>query len=143
MKSITEILQVARTTEGELLQSDRAEGPHGLRIPNSTQMPNEVLDNYIADLNEAELKVLLYLVRKTFGYNKVMGDAIALSQFMNGTKRKDGTIQDRGTGLSKTSILQALGTLEKIGFVEITKKSKEDGSKDTSFYRLKIEEITR
>lgn len=39
-------------------------------IPNSTQTPNIILDKYIKELSGAEFKVLMFLVRKTFGWGK-------------------------------------------------------------------------
>lgn len=145
--TFAERLEQARLAAGgqadAAITSDRAEGPHGIRIPNSTQVPNEILDDLMAQLNEAEFKVLLYLVRKTFGYNKLMGDSISLSQFEHGTTRRDGTTQDKGTGLSRPSIVKALKTLDVIGLVEVKKTQGSRGENTTTAYRLKLETLTR
>jgi hypothetical protein len=145
MKDIKALLEQARNQpasgEGIGYQSDRSEGPHGIRIPNSTQVPNEILDNYLSQLTGAELKVLLYLVRKTFGYNKLDGDDISLSQLEHGTKSRAGEAIDTGTGLDKKSILRATQILESVGLIEVTRKENREGRNLPNHYRLKIEEI--
>jgi hypothetical protein len=41
-----------------------------LLIPNTTQIPNVVLDDLMPQLSGSELKVLLAIVRKTYGWQK-------------------------------------------------------------------------
>jgi phage replication O-like protein O len=80
-------------------------------IPNSTQIPDVILDQWMADLSGAELKVVLYVARRTFGFGKE-SDNISLNQIASGIKKRDGTILDRGTGLSVSSVARAVKTLE-------------------------------
>jgi phage replication O-like protein O len=80
-------------------------------IPNSTQIPDVILDQWMADLSGAELKVILYVARRTFGFGKE-SDNISLNQIASGIKKRDGTILDRGTGLSVSSVARAVKTLE-------------------------------
>jgi len=57
--------------------------------PNTTQIPNIVLDHWIHELDELEFKVLLFICRKTFGWRKKK-DRISISQiceFLNKTER--------------------------------------------------------
>lgn len=79
--------------------------------PNFTQAPNIVFDFLLPDLSGAETKCLMYIIRHTYGYHKG-SDRIALSQFEKGIKTKDGVIVDRGTGLSRKSIIEALKSLK-------------------------------
>nr|MDP9472985.1 replication protein [Chloroflexota bacterium] len=51
-------------------------------------------------LSDAELRVLLYIVRRTFGFKRE-ADAISLSQMVSGITTREGQVLDRGTGLSK------------------------------------------
>src|SRR5207248_9371654 len=60
-----------------------------------------------ADLNEAELKVLLYIVRRTLGF-KTQDDAISLDQLVHGIHRGDGQALDRGTGLSRSTVRRGI-----------------------------------
>ena len=42
----------------------------GFRSPRYTQVPDEVFDELMPRLSGAELKVLLYIIRRTFGFKK-------------------------------------------------------------------------
>ncbi len=42
----------------------------GISPPNVTQIPNDLFDHWLPRLNEAELKVLLVLMRICFGFEK-------------------------------------------------------------------------
>jgi DNA-binding transcriptional ArsR family regulator len=85
-------------------------------IPNSTQIPDVILDHWMAELSGAELKVLLYIARRTYGFGKA-SDAISLSQIAQGITKADGTVLDRGTGASRSSVARSLKTLEELGIV--------------------------
>ena len=78
-------------------------------IPNFTQVPNIVLDNMMSSLNESELKVLLYICRRTYGFHKEK-DAISLSQLTDGIM-VNGERLDKGTGLSKRAVVSAISSL--------------------------------
>ena len=43
-------------------------------IPNSTQIPDVILDRWLARLNGAEFKVVMYIARRTYGFGKGEGD---------------------------------------------------------------------
>ncbi|MCB0094153.1 MAG: replication protein [Caldilineaceae bacterium] len=88
----------------------------GFRSPNTTPIPDEFFDELLADLSGAEVKVLLYICRRTFGFKKD-SDSISLNQMVNGIKKKDGGILDRGTGLGKASVARAVKTLEEKGAI--------------------------
>ncbi len=85
-------------------------------IPNSTQIPDVILDRWMAELSGAEFKVLLYIARRTYGFGKDH-DTISLSQIAHGLTRRDGTVLDRGTGVSRASVARALKVLEERGAV--------------------------
>ena len=67
-------------------------------IPNSTQIPDVILDRWMSQLTGAELKVLLYVARRTYGFGK-SSDRISLQQIARGIRRRDGSVLDLGTGL--------------------------------------------
>src|SRR2546423_9842309 len=50
--------------------------------PNYTLVPDEVFDRLLPELTGAELKVLLYIIRRTFGFKKD-ADSISLAQMLN------------------------------------------------------------
>lgn len=119
--------------KGFVMDSDSKKG---IIIPNATQVPNEILDKYLPDLKGAELKVLLYLIRKTFGYNKREGDSISLSQITKGTKTKEGKQIDKGTGLSRKTAIEAIKFLEKAGLIDVIRRKLKKSNNKINFYRL-------
>lgn len=66
---------------------------------NMTQVPNAVFDDLMPDLTGSELKVLLYIIRQTFGLRRYHG-AISIDQLT------------LGTGLNRTTIMAAVKGLE-------------------------------
>lgn len=91
------------------------ENKHNL-IPNSTQIPNVILDFVLPRIPEAEGKCLLYICRRTFGFHKDE-DNISFSQFEKGIKSRQGRQLDFGTGLSRPSVNVALQNLVQSGAI--------------------------
>lgn len=105
----------------------------GFRSPRYTQVPDEIFDELMHVLSGAEIKVLLYICRRTFGFKKD-SDAISLSQISNGITTKDGRVLDRGTGLSKAAVATATKRLEDLGvIVRGRMRSKERGDEPTTY----------
>jgi hypothetical protein len=57
-------------------------GFEGFGAPNTTPVPDVVFDVLAPDLGEAELRVLLYIIRRTFGFKKA-ADTISLGQMVH------------------------------------------------------------
>jgi DNA-binding transcriptional ArsR family regulator len=89
--------------------------------PNFTQTPNIFFDEIMSELGHAETKCLLYIFRRTYGFQKE-SDKISLTQFETGMKNRDGEVLDKGTGLSRKSIFQALQNLSDKGIVIVDKQ---------------------
>jgi len=85
-------------------------------IPNSTQIPNDYVDKFLAFLTPEEWKVLTYAARRIFGFQKRQ-DRISLTQFSEGISRKDGERLDYGTGLTLHSTRKAVDGLVKAGLL--------------------------
>jgi len=83
----------------------------GFDDPSYTQVPDALFDVLLPYLSDAELRVLLYLIRRTFGFKK-RSDAVSLSQIVNGIVKKDGERLDHGAGLSKNAACVAIKKLE-------------------------------
>lgn len=93
-------------------------------IPNSTQIPNVILDKIIPGIPSAEVKCLLYICRRTYGFHKER-DRISLTQFTDGITSRDSREKlDYGTGLSRPSVVEALRNLIGSGIVIPTKDNK-------------------
>jgi hypothetical protein len=105
----------------------------GFSAPNGTYVPDEVFDILAPELSEAELRVLLYIIRRTFGFKK-KADDISLKQMTDGITKRDGTVLDRGTGMSKSANWRGVkGLLEKGIIISQRNSSSEKGDLPTSY----------
>jgi phage replication O-like protein O len=109
----------------------------GFPFPNTTQIPNEVFDTLMSHLSGGELKVLLYICRRTFGFRKD-SDRISLTQIAQGITTKAGRVLDQGTGLSKRQVQRALRALEGRQVIQVERKVDETGLHEVNTYRLNV-----
>jgi hypothetical protein len=109
----------------------------GYRLPQYTQIPDLLLDYQMAHLTGAELKVVLYICRRTFGFKKDT-DAISFNQMLEGIVTQDGRRLDYGTGLSRDSLNKAIKSLEAKGIILVIRSADAKGSKQTNLYALNV-----
>jgi hypothetical protein len=109
----------------------------GYASPNYTPVPDELFDEQLPDLSGAELKVLLYIIRRTFGFKKD-SDNISLSQMLHGITTRDGRRQDRGAGLSKKTLLGALRSLEDQNIIFTERRQSPEKGNEPTTYRLNV-----
>src|SRR3954462_397415 len=109
----------------------------GFRSPNYTPVPDELFDELLVDLSGAELKALLYIIRRTFGFKRD-SDNISLSQMLQGIRTRDGRVLDRGVGLSKKTLLLALRTLEERGIILTERRQSAEKSNEPTVYQLNV-----
>lgn len=89
--------------------------------PQYTQAPNQLFDDWLPKLNFVQLKVLMVILRKTFGWHKVR-DRISISQL------------EELTGAQRQAIIKAAKDLEKMGL--ITKIVVGSKGQQQTFYEL-------
>lgn len=107
--------------------------------PNSTQIPDVILDYWMAKLSGAEFKVLLYICRRTYGFRRET-DTVSLSQLCDGITKRNGQRLDHGTGLSRPSVVAALKTLiENHGLVAKVQSQNSDGSPAINGYTINLD----
>lgn len=104
---------------------------------NFTRVPDVVFDYLLADLGGSEFKLLCYIIRHTWGYEKTT-DAIALSQFQKGIITKEGRQVDKGVGIAEKTILRCLKTLAAKGVIMIAKGQHGHGGAKINLYSLKM-----
>jgi phage replication O-like protein O len=75
-----------------------------IESPNFTQIPNSILDS-IADISDAELRVLLFLCRQTFGWHRERVTASA-------------SFIAKGIGMSRQGVINGIKRLVESGAVE-------------------------
>ena len=81
-----------------------------------TPIPNDFLDQIAPGLPPAELKLMLYLYRRTLGFHKLT-DRISYDQFQHGIVCRDGRRLDQGTGIGRRALVTALASLEAKGLI--------------------------
>jgi hypothetical protein len=109
----------------------------GFLSPNTTPIPDQLFDELLPVLGGAELKVLLYICRRTFGFKKE-SDNISLNQMLRGIVRKDGTKLDAGVGLSKPTLLRALKSLVAKQIVIAERRESAKKGNEATNYRLNV-----
>ena len=96
--------------------------------PNTTQVPNDILDHWLPRLKHAELAVLLVVVRQTYGWQKNK-DCISISQFVE------------KTGLSERSVQEAARSLVAHGVIEKRLNAAKNGRSVPSTYCFVMAEM--
>jgi phage replication O-like protein O len=99
----------------------------GFTPPNYTQTPNCLFSHWIKVLKEVELKVLLIIMRKTFGWHKEK-DRISLSQLSS------------LTGCSETNVLNAVRNLIKKGLIRKEVRGKR--GKQKTYYEMIVSDVS-
>ncbi len=110
----------------------------GFKSPNGTIVPDDVFDVLMPQLRDGELRVLLYIIRKTFGWKKE-SDNISLSQMVNSVMTKDGRVQDRGTGLKKSAVTDALKGLRAKKVIKVVRNRSIESGNEPTTYMLRFE----
>jgi hypothetical protein len=104
--------------------------------PTTTPLPDEIFDLWAPRLGEAELKVLLYIARRTLGFRK-NADAISLGQFLHGITTRDGRVLDHGCGVkNRTNLVRALQGLEAKGLIRATRMHSAAGMPAVTVFAL-------
>lgn len=88
----------------------------------------------------AELKIVLYILRHTWGYKEYdAAKPITTDEFAHGRKKKDGSRIDNGIGMSEPSIRSGVKLAIKHGFIKVT-TDKTDLARVEKSYQLNIQE---
>jgi hypothetical protein len=111
----------------------------GFSSPNGTIVPDDVFDVLAPRLGEAELRVLLYIIRRTFGFKKET-DNISLSQLVEGITTRDGRVLDRGAGVSKSAAVRAVKGLIAKGIITVTRNQSTERGFEPTTYRLRFKD---
>ncbi len=110
----------------------------GFRRPNYTPVPDELFDLLLPVLSGAELHVLLYIIRRTFGFKKDR-DSISFNQFVRGISARDGRVLDGGCGIrDRTTLSRALRTLEDKQVIVAYRGVDHKGEKEATLYALRF-----
>ena len=110
---------------------------NGFKQPkeNWSKLPNELIDALSIIETIGELKVILYILRHTWGYHD-SEKKITLDEFQHGRKYSDGSRIDSGTGLSRPTILSGIEKAVEHGFINVEVDSS-DKARVKKLYSLK------
>lgn len=113
----------------------------GFSAPESNycKIPNLFFELMADGMKECELKVTLYILRHTWGYQEFdEAKRITLDEFLHGRKRRNGTRIDNGCGLkSKTSVLEGLEKAIDRGTI-IIESDDSDKARKERYYAIKM-----
>lgn len=109
----------------------------GFTRPHYTQVPDELFDQLLPTLSLVELRVLLYIIRRTFGFKKDE-DQISVSQMVEGIVTRDGRRLDHGTGLSKGGVRKGLRGLLEREIIEAIQNTDIKGASTPTTYALRF-----
>ena len=85
---------------------------------NWSKLPHAFINALDKITSLAELKVILYILRHTWGFQEFdKPKRITLDEFQNGRKRRDGSRLDAGVGMSKNAIRDGLKRAVTDGFI--------------------------
>ena len=117
----------AKDTSSEAVATDEKdfEGFPGYGAPRFTMIPDVLLDQQLPELGHAELKVLLVIMRKTYGWQKD-ADRISLNQLAE------------LTGIARRSVIRATQDLERRGYILVERNEAARGEAAVNLYRLRI-----
>jgi hypothetical protein len=107
----------------------------GLIAPTYTQTPDAIFDWIAPFITCTELRVLLSITRRTFGFKK-QSDAISVDQMCNGIVTRDGRRLDYGTQLKRATVLAAVKGLREKNLILTHHQSGDDGGSRPTLYSL-------
>jgi hypothetical protein len=111
-------------------------GWDGFQDPNYTPVPDDFFDVLLAHLTDVEVRVLLYIIRRTYGFKKPADD-ISLSQIVKGIVTRDGRRLDYGAGVSKAGAVLAVKRLEARGILFAQRNESPERGHEATTYRLR------
>src|SRR2546430_4415261 len=112
----------------------------GFERPESNffRMPNDWTDLTAKLTSLAEIKVVEYVLRHTWGYQEFwIAKKITTNEFMNGRKRQDGSRIDSGTGLSNRAVIDGLRLAVEHGLL-LEEVDNRDRARIKKYYSLRM-----
>jgi hypothetical protein len=113
----------------------------GFDNPTTTPIPDVVFDRLMPELSDGELRVLLYIMRRTFGFKK-QSDNISIKQLVQGITTRNGKVLDHGTGASRASVVRALRGLTKKGIIVAQRNRSAAKGNEPTTYALRFRRHT-
>lgn len=109
----------------------------GFTSPTATAVPDQFFDELMPTLGLAEMRVLLFIIRCTYGSRRISVN-ISLRQMLEGIFDAEGYVQAPGVGLSKATLCRALSTLRQRRIIVAERRCSEDNGNEPTAYRLNM-----
>jgi hypothetical protein len=93
----------------------------------------------LPNLTVSEIKVFLYIVRRTLGFKR-REDTVSLGQICQGITTKDGRRLDRGTGLTRQGAQKAISGLIARSMIDRVLQTDPHNGSMPSLYRIRFSE---
>ena len=106
----------------------------GAPTQNWSKLPHELINELSNIDSVSELKVILYILRHTWGYHDTE-KRITNDEFCNGRKRGDGTRIDNGCGLSPKSVRAGIANAVEHGYITVEIDSR-DLARQKHYYAI-------
>ena len=105
---------------------------------NWSKLPHSFIETLPITNNLAEVKVVLYVLRHTWGFQEYeTGKRITLDEFMHGRKQADGSRMDGGTGLCLNSVKAGVRRAVERGFLVQEPDGRQDSGRASHVYSLR------
>ena len=105
-----------------------------LRRPRYTSCPDDFYDHIAPFLTGAELKVMLYIIRRTFGFQQDQA-SISLNQLAGGLEMYNG-----GANLHRRTVCKVLNSLEEKGLIVRQRRRNREGEPIETVYALNLKD---
>jgi len=108
------------------------------KLKGFTRIPNDWFDVCVQINNLAELKIVLYMIRHTWGFQDYKeAKQISVDEFAHGCKRRDGMRMDNGTGLGLTAVKDGIKRAIEHGYL-LYGVNKSDLGRIKKYYLLRM-----
>ena len=105
---------------------------------NRSKLPHFHIETPPATNNLAEVKVVIYILRHTWGFEDYKrGKRVTLDEFRHGRKRADGSRMDGGTGLCLNSVKAGVRRAVEHGFLVQEPDARQDSGRASHVYSLR------
>ena len=106
---------------------------------NWSKLPHALIEALSIIETVGELKVILYVLRHTWGYQEYDSTKrITTDEFQNGRKHRDGSRMDNGTGLSRHAVRDGVHRAVAHGFLVQEEEIYRDRGRRSFVYRLNM-----
>ena len=91
---------------------------------NYSKLPHTLIDELSNITSESELKVILYILRHTWGYHDTE-KKITIDEFCNGRKRSDGSRIDGGCGITSNAVKGGIAKAVEHGYIVVEEDARD------------------